>query len=644
MVNKSFEYLKHSRSSIDGVDDAAKCADTVSALGVLGLDRATLDEVYSILAAILWIGEMDIVQAEDGEGSCISDAARPNQLSVPVVEHVATLLKCDAAALEKCLTTRTVSAKHETFCVPLKEGESLETRDALAQAVYAKLFAWIVDRINVATKPPVAFRKINVLDIFGFELFEENGFEQLCINYANESLQQKFTHDVFKSLQSEYEAEGIDMDKIEFEDNADVLGLFEARLGILSLLDEECFRPKGNHESFVRKLMTMRADDKNLFKDRFDEGAFGVRHYANPVMYSTEQFLPKNQDALKPDVVSTLKGSSSSLVSSLFSASLDASRPPSSKRKSAQRRSSINSITVGGHFKRQLQELRRTVDETETHYIRCIKPNSSMSPTEFDAALVTEQLRCAGLIQAVQITRATYPNKMPIETCMERFGVLQSAKTDDSLDQLLRSLLVTEAVDVDVAFEVGRTKVYFASGVLEKLEAQRAVCLKSYAVLIQTSARGWFARRRYLCARRRCIEIQACIRRTNARTSYLRKRSLAITVQSLYRGTVGRRRAQYAKSSALATKIQAWTRMRFARGSFVHLRQSAIVVQSCMRVRICKKKCRRIREEKDKQASLQGQLEALQDRLRKSDDWRRPKMEWTRAADACAAFEGFIPG
>ena len=171
--------------------------------------------------------------------------------------------------------------------------------------------------------------------------------------------------------------------------------------------------------------MTLRGDDKNLFSDRFDKGAFGVRHYASPVLYTADHFLSKNQDALKPDVVTTLQSSASSLVSSLFSKVGDAGTTKG-QRKTSKRRSSINSITVGGHFKKQLQQLRRTVDETQTHYIRCIKPNACMSPNAFDDGLVAEQLRCAGLIQAVQITRATYPNKMPIDTCKERFGVLRN--------------------------------------------------------------------------------------------------------------------------------------------------------------------------------------------------------------------------
>ena len=604
VVGRAFRYLENSRDSINGVDDAESCKTTVAALGVLGIDRDTLDSVFSTLAAILWLGEMEIAPSQDGEGSTVPNDA--------VALHVASLLGCQKNDIIACLTMRKMVTRGETFKVPLKAGAAADVRDALAQAIYAKLFSWIVARINSATKPEEMYRKINVLDIFGFEHFEENGYEQLCINFANESLQQKFTHDVFKSLQQEYESEGINMEKVAFEDNADVLDLFEARLGVLSLLDEECFRPKGKASAFVSKLLTLRGDDSNLFKERFQDCQFGIKHYAGSVVYDASLFLAKNQDALKPDVIATMEASENSFIQGLFCAKPAPSKK--SNRASIKRRSSINSITVGGQFKKQLRELRSTVDATETHYVRCIKPNPVMSSSAFDDALVTEQLRCAGLIQAVQISRATYPNKMAIEDCMSRFGVLLPGKAAEGLSGLLLDLLRGESVP-ETPFEIGKSIVYFAANVLEKLEAQRLHCFGAHATKIQSYVRRFVAQSKYVKLRAFCVKLQSVARAHAAREHYTRVQRLAVCAQRIARGRAARKRARFIKFNVEATKIQSLIRMRSLRKTYFRTITSCVRIQSIFRKKLAEKHSTILREEKEKQASLQGQMEELQNRL-----------------------------
>jgi len=258
---------------------------------------------------------------------------------------------------------------------------------------------------------------VGLLDIFGFESFAINRFEQLCINYANEKLQQKFTLDVFKAVQQEYTEEGIPWDRIEFKDNAPLLSLIEAKLGIIAMINEECVRPKGSDENFVSKLKTVHQDDPafstpKLGADR--ERQFTIQHYAGSVTYTTSGWLERNRDTISEDLFALMRTSSNPVVAKVFSVE-DAVEKVESARKPD---------TVMTKFKSSLGQLMETIGHTTTQYVRCIKPNKNKSAAEVDNMMVVEQLRCAGVIEAIRISRAGFPARMPLADFAKRFGVL----------------------------------------------------------------------------------------------------------------------------------------------------------------------------------------------------------------------------
>ncbi|KOO34099.1 myosin type-2 heavy chain 2, partial [Chrysochromulina tobinii] len=304
--------------------------------------------------------------------------------------------------------------RDDVVTVPLTTEQARDSRAALTKAVYGRLFAWLVSRCNerlVVAEPAAVAASIGVLDIFGFECFQINSFEQLCINFANEALQQHFCADVFRAQQDEYTREGLAWLPIAYADNADVLALLSERQppGVLPLLDEESFIQNGSdtnavHLSFPRTART----------------AFTIKHYAGEVTYEAIGMRDKNRDALHPDLAHLMAhGSRESFVRSLFGDAGAPSSPAERGRRAADRKS------VASQFLQQLGSLMRSLEATTTHYCRCIKPNRAGVPREFESAYVAGQLRSAGVLEAVRIARLAYPTRVPLRAFLARFKVLE---------------------------------------------------------------------------------------------------------------------------------------------------------------------------------------------------------------------------
>ncbi|RHY05379.1 hypothetical protein DYB36_001618 [Aphanomyces astaci] len=368
-------------SAIEGHSDAAHFDKTQAALDRIGMDAATQRALFRVLAGILHLGQIQ------------------------------------------------VEAEH--------------CRDALAKGLYANVFEWLVALVNASLSHASRQKHhIGVLDIFGFEHFEHNSFEQFCINYANEKLQQKFTFDVFKTVQVEYEDEGIQWNHVAYADNADVLQVIESKLGLLSLLDEELVRPKGNEESFVAKAALLMKDDAVIEFPRTSRTQFVLRHYAAPVLYEVTGFLDKHKDAMLPDLATLMRSSSASFVSALFADPVVPS-PATSKRRQHSAQNRVQ--TVGVQFKTNLSELMGTIQATNVQYIRCIKPNAAKSPTSFDHAMVIAQLRCAGVIEAIRIARSAYPVRQTHVDFLGTYGMCFPdilGRTQSSRDLCLQVCIV----------------------------------------------------------------------------------------------------------------------------------------------------------------------------------------------------------
>ncbi|MGH7954988.1 MAG: myosin family protein, partial [Gloeomargaritales cyanobacterium] len=406
--------------------------------------------------------------------------------------------------MEKRLTNRTVVAGKEEYTVPLKVEDAMDSCDAFAKEVYHQIFDWLVRAINSATsaefnyagaKDVEQFGIIGLLDIFGFEAFKVNRFEQLCINYTNEKLQKKYIVDVFRSKE-EYEYEGIDMINLTVDDNAEVLNLIEGRIGIMAVLNEECVRPQGNDITFVSKVKTMNKESNCLVINNLHKPSeFAMEHYAGVVKYDATKFVQKNNDSLPMDLLicaskcqnDIIKSELENVAQSVSEAKVKSGRKASSK-------------TIAFKFKTQLSSLMSNIGKTWTRYIRCVKPNKMMIPVTMDMLSSMEQLRSAGVVEAVKISRVAFPTRLLHEAVINRFqfiaqGVYADQCTENECDlrsdveKLLSLQLKAKEKKVGdtiiKAFFCGRTLTYFKMGALEFLEATRLLALGKKAAIIQ---------------------------------------------------------------------------------------------------------------------------------------------------------------
>merc|ERR1711935_1064808 len=273
--------------------------------------------LYRAVTACLLLGNLSFAEdPKDEERSVITTKKE--------FKDFVDLVGCDAKTMELAFTERTIKTRGEEYKVPLKHNIARESADAFAKEIYAKCFLWLVRAINDATcaennypgGADIEYGLIGLLDIFGFESFPINGFEQLCINYCNEKLQQKFTQNIFRTVQEEYKAEGLDLAEIKYDDNSDVLDLIEGKLGIIKQLNEECVRPKGNDQAFVTKTLQSNKNVPFLIQKRtFSRIEFGIHHYAGPVVYTTQNFTVRNTDTLPLDLQQAARACSNEIIS-----------------------------------------------------------------------------------------------------------------------------------------------------------------------------------------------------------------------------------------------------------------------------------------------------------------------------------------
>ncbi|KAL9185574.1 hypothetical protein ACHAXT_003351 [Thalassiosira profunda] len=417
LVNQSGTYDRR-----DMVSDVDMHTEMIDAMGIMGFSPEMTRDIMRLVVAVLYAGNMTFTDTNRGE-NCILDE---NEASLAV----ASLLGVSYEKLAASLTSRVLFLKEGNITKELNAKQAYKASEALIKAVYGANFDYIVKIINQAihNEQPSGRGKaargkdqsayIGVLDIFGFETFETNTFEQLCINYTNETLQQHFNKHVFKMEQQEYEREGILWKFISFPDNQDVLDLIDMkRVGILAVLDEQCIVEWGSDDKFCQNLYQRCGPH-----DRFEATPaqrpyrkFGVDHYAGMVEYSTAEWVEKNKDQLPAASVELLMSSDFSHVGKLQSFV---------RAEGAGGRGSVAMKSVGAKFAEQLRNLRQRIDATAPHYIRCLKPNDELLPDEFDPKQIVEQLRYSGVLEAVRVSRAGYPTRYPHGQFMSRYYML----------------------------------------------------------------------------------------------------------------------------------------------------------------------------------------------------------------------------
>ncbi|GAW82273.1 myosin C [Plasmodium gonderi] len=415
--HEHFRYLtKSSVYELNEVNELEMFETTVYAMQTIGISESEMHQIFNVLEGILYIGNVLFSNDESKEECDILED------SVDDLNKAASFLDVDPKELKDALCYRTIIANNEHYKKPVIANVANDVRDALARAIYGCLFLKVVERTNES----VGFIKdINlfcgVLDIFGFESFPINSFEQLCINYTNECLQQFFNNFIFKCEEKLYIDEGIKWDPLDFPDNAESVHILESKpFGVFSMLDEECYIPSGKDKTFCSKIVSKHStSSSNGREKRFeavktDPLSFIIVHFAGKVMYNSSGFLEKNKDQLSVDVQNILLQSKNEYISSLFHKHL---------RRNVEKK---KFPTVSSEFREQLHQLMKRIKETEPHFIRCIKPNAQNMPDIFDRISVNEQLKYGGVLQAIKVSRSGYPVRLTHTDCVKDYSILLS--------------------------------------------------------------------------------------------------------------------------------------------------------------------------------------------------------------------------
>ncbi|OVA20205.1 IQ motif [Macleaya cordata] len=532
-----YNYLRQSDClTIDDVDDAGRFQMLMEALDIVQLSKEDQENIFSMLAALLWLGNISF-QVIDNENhvEVVEDEA---------VTSTAKLMGCNVQDLLLALSTRQIQAGKDNIVQKLTLSQAIDTRDALAKSIYACLFDWLVQQINKSLEvgKRCTGRSISILDIYGFESFKKNSFEQFCINYANERLQQHFNRHLFKLEQEEYTQDGIDWTKVDFEDNQECLNLFEKKpLGLISLLDEESNFPKATDLTFANKLK-QHLNTNPCFKGERG-GAFSVCHYAGEVLYQTNGFLEKNRDPLHSGSIQLLSSCSCPLLQLFASNMLN----PSGRSVSPLRRPSAASESqkqsVGTKFKGQLFKLMQRLENTTPHFIRCIKPNSKQLPGMYEKDLVLQQLRCCGVLEVVRISRSGYPTRMTHQQFARRYGFLL-VENVVSQDPLSTSVAILQQFNVHPEmYQVGYTKLFFRTGQIAAMEEARKRVLQG-TLMAQKCFRRYQALREFHELKTGLITLQSYIRGENVRKKYqllIRQQQAVVLIQKLRKQQIARK-------------------------------------------------------------------------------------------------------
>ncbi|XP_044349471.1 myosin-17 isoform X7 [Triticum aestivum] len=542
----SFHYLNQSSCiRVDGINDAEEYLATRNAMDMVGITEEEQEAIFRVVAAVLHLGNISFAKGTEADSSVIKDAKARFHLNT-----AGELLMCDCEKLENALIKREINTPEGVITTTVGPNSATVSRDGFAKQIYSRLFDWLVNRINASIgQDPNSDKLIGVLDIYGFESFKTNSFEQLCINFTNEKLQQHFNQNVFKMEQEEYTREQINWSYIEFVDNQDVLDLIEKKPGgIIALLDEACMFPKSTHETLSQKLYEKFKNHKRFAKPKLSRTAFTIQHYAGDVIYQSDHFLDKNKDYVVAEHQELLNASRCSFVSVLF--------PPAPEENTKSSKSS----SIATRFKMQLHELMETLSSTEPHYIRCVKPNSVLKPAIFENTNVLQQLRCSGVLEAIRISCAGYPTRKLFHDFLHRFRILApEILKENRNDEKTTCQKVLDKIGLE-GYQIGRTKVFLRAGQMAELDARRTE-------VRNTAARG----------------VQSQLRTHVAREQFLILRNASVCLQSFVRARLACKLHGFLRQQAAALKIQKNIRRYFARRTYSQLCLSAITLQTGLR-------------------------------------------------------------
>ncbi|XP_042243049.1 myosin heavy chain, muscle-like isoform X25 [Homarus americanus] len=495
-----YHFVSQGKVTVASIDDKEDMQFTDEAFDVLGFSHEEKENVYKVTAAVMHFGEMKFKQRGREEQAEADGTAEG--------ENVAKLMGVEGADLYKNLTKPKIKVGNEFVTQGRNKDQVTYSVGALAKGIYDRTFKWLVKKCNVTLETGqkrVMF--IGVLDIAGFEIFDFNGFEQLCINFTNEKLQQFFNHHMFVLEQEEYKREGINWVFIDFGlDLQACIELIEKPLGILSILEEESMFPKATDKSFEEKLKTNHLGKSPNFikpkppKPGQAEAHFAIVHYAGTVPYNLTGWLEKNKDPLNDTVVDQLKKANNTLsVEIFFDHAGQSGGADVSGGKGGKRAKGSGFQTVSGMYKEQLNKLMTTLMSTSPHFIRCIIPNEMKQSGVIDAALVMHQLTCNGVLEGIRICRKGFPNRMVYPDFKHRYNILNPKVTrnlGEDYKQATQELLTEVSLEAE-KYRMGHTKVFFRAGVLGALEEIRDDRLAKIISWLQSWIRGYTSRKAY---------------------------------------------------------------------------------------------------------------------------------------------------
>ncbi|XP_031750436.1 myosin-4-like [Xenopus tropicalis] len=489
-----FPFVSQGEISVASIDDQEELMATDSAIDILGFNADEKVGIYKMTGAVMHYGNMKFKQKQREE------QAEPD--GTEVADKAAYLMGLNSADLLKALCFPRVKVGNEFVTKGQTVQQVYNSVGALGKSVYEKMFLWMVIRINqqLDTKQPRQ-HFIGVLDIAGFEIFDFNSLEQLCINFTNEKLQQFFNHHMFVLEQEEYKKEGIEWEFIDFGmDLAACIELIEKPMGIFSILEEECMFPKATDTSFKNKLYDQHLGKSNNFQKPKPgkgkaEAHFSLVHYAGTVDYNISGWLDKNKDPLNETVIGLYQKSSVKLLSFLYSAYAGSDADTGGKKGGKKKGSSFQ--TVSALFRENLNKLMSNLRSTHPHFVRCLIPNETKTPGAMDHYLVMHQLRCNGVLEGIRICRKGFPSRILYGDFKQRYKILNASAIPEGqfIDSKKASEKLLGSIDVDhTQYKFGHTKVFFKAGLLGTLEEMRDDRLAQLITRTQAMCRGFLMR------------------------------------------------------------------------------------------------------------------------------------------------------
>ncbi|XGW32496.1 hypothetical protein V3C99_017221 [Haemonchus contortus] len=493
-----YRFLVNGNITLPNVDDAQEFQSTLKSMRIMGFAEDEITSVLRVVSATILMGNFEFTQEKKSDQAILPDDR--------VIQKVCHLLGLPVIELTKAFLRPRIKVGREFVNKAQNKEQAEFAVEAIAKASYERMFKWLVNRINKSLdrtrRQGASF--IGILDIAGFEIFELNSFEQLCINFTNEKLQQLFNNTMFIMEQEEYQREGIEWQFIDFGlDLQPTIDLIEKPMGLLALLDEQCLFPKATDKTLVEKLQkTHSKHPKFIVPDMRAKSDFAVVHYAGRVDYSADQWLMKNMDPLNENVVALMQSSTDPFVCGIWKDAEFAGICAAEMNETAfgVRAKKGMFRTVSQLHKEQLTRLMTTLRNTSPHFVRCIIPNHEKKAGKINSMLVLEQLRCNGVLEGIRICRQGFPNRVPFQEFRHRYEILTpNVIPRGFMDGKEAVKKMIEYLEVDAnLYRIGQSKVFFRTGVLAHLEEERDLKLTDLIVQFQAQCRAFLARRLYV--------------------------------------------------------------------------------------------------------------------------------------------------